>query len=646
MKRIAILFICFTSIVYSQKEKSEHTGQVTLEDLLLSTYDKDATASSLILKEHANYYFNEKKYYERITDYYFKKKIFKKNDSKNSEIEIPIRGAREIYDIKAYTYNLNDKNELVKTEVHKSQIFETQVNDNFKKINFSFPGVRNGSVLEYVFSIKTRYTGISDWYFQSNIPKVKSNFTGQIYLGNKQYNATLKGLLNLKTSNSSLQKKCYSKNGRKSDCLIVSYGMDSIPSYIQEKYATSYLNYISRIVFDSNYNYGIDSKEYRRLQWSLIDVSFQKGFSKLIKSQEKFFKRKIPKEIQLEKDKLKRAKQTFYFIQNHFISNAGTSDKLNIAKTFKNKIGNNFTINLSLLASLNAMKINNSLLFVSTRDNGFPSMLNPSLNDFNYIIVKITINGKDYFLDASNTFLFFGITPFKTLSGNARVMSLLKGGYWEKVRPYKNSFENVHVEVDVKNNEDITGNIKITHAGYSSIITKFLFDRLKREKYIASLEEADETIEINNFKIHGLENTSSKTEQVYHFNYENIEQELQDKLYINPFFYTNIKSNPFKLEERIYPVDFGYKQDYTYRAKINLPNGYELKTVPTPILLSLPNKAGRIIYTLKKSKNSVIVFFKIKITKTVFLSSEYEALKKFYAEIIKIQSTSITLEKK
>ncbi|MBL4642170.1 MAG: hypothetical protein JKY44_01125 [Flavobacteriaceae bacterium] len=645
MKRITILLICIASIVYSQKEKSELIGQVTLKDLKLTTYTKDSTASSIILKEHANYYFNEKKYYERITDYYFKKKIFKKNDSKNSEIEIPISGERELYDLKAYTYNLNEKNEIVKTEVRRSQFFETKVRDNFKKITFSFPEVQDGSVLEYVFSIKTRYRSISDWYFQSGIPKVKSNFTGQIYLGNRQYNATLKGLLTLKRSKSSLQKKCYSKNGRKSDCLIVQYGMDSIPSYIQEKYATSYLNYISRIVFDSNYNYGIDSKEYRSLQWSLINVSFQKSFSKLLKSKEKFFLRKIPQHIQNEKNKLERAKKIYYFIQKHFISNVDNPDKLNLNKTFKNRVGNNFTINLSLLASLNAMKINNSLLFVSTRDNGFPSKLNPSLNDFNYVIVKITINDKEYYLDASNKHLFFGITPFETLSGDARVMSLKKGGYWKKIVPYKNSFENVNLIVDIKNNDDISGEMKITSSGYKSTILKLIYDSLKKEKYIESIEEG-ENIEIDNFKINGLESTSTKTEQIYHFNYENTEQDLQDKMYINPFFYTGIKTNPFNLEERIYPVDFGFKQDYTYRAKIILPTGYSLNSIHKPILLSLPNKGGRVLFTIKNNTKHLIIFFKMKLNKTIFSTYEYEALKKFYAEIINIQSTIITLEKK
>ena len=45
-------------------------------------------------------------------------------------------------------------------------------------------------------------------------------------------------------------------------------------------------------------------------------------------------------------------------------------------------------------------------------------------------------------------------------------------------------------------------------------------------------------------------------------------------IYINPFIALQEKENPFKLEKREYPVDYGSPLEKMYICKISIPDGY------------------------------------------------------------------------
>ena len=43
------------------------------------------------------------------------------------------------------------------------------------------------------------------------------------------------------------------------------------------------------------------------------------------------------------------------------------------------------------------------------------------------------------------------------------------------------------------------------------------------------------------------------------------------KISLKPILIYRISNNPFKLKERLYPVDFGYKRSITQRINIEIP---------------------------------------------------------------------------
>jgi hypothetical protein len=120
---------------------------------------------------------------------------------------------------------------------------------------------------------------------------------------------------------------------------------------------------------------------------------------------------------------------------------------------------------------------------------------------------------------------------------------------------------------------------------------------------------------------------------------------INDLVYLNPMFLEQTKENPFKIEDRKYPVDFPYLMDRTYVAKITLPEGYSIHQIPKPLVIKLPNNAASYQYNINKQGNIMQLTCKFKINKNFFGVEEYPQLREFFNQIIKIESEPVVLKK-
>ena len=72
-----------------------------------------------------------------------------------------------------------------------------------------------------------------------------------------------------------------------------------------------------------------------------------------------------------------------------------------------------------------------------------------------------------------------------------------------------------------------------------------------------------------------------------------IEDAIKDNdIYLNPILIKFFTKNPFLREARNFPVDFGYPHSYEYSMTIDIPDNYEIATVPQNKTISLPNNQG------------------------------------------------------
>lgn len=650
MKKIAILLLSFITInSFSQKNKEYTFGELKNEELNLKIYNLDTIANALVLYESGYTDFKIKNDKVIISTRHYKKiKIFNREGYKHASFSIRLynnkTGFESVDAIKAITHN-----NLHKTFLSKSEIFEEKVNENWKEIKFTMPNLKEGSIVEVEYTIETPFKfNLTGWEFQSDIPKIFSQYKASIP-GNYYYNRKLNGYLKLKTNSSTIKKDCFSipGNAGSANCEEITYVMENIPAFEVEEYMTDKENFISKIKFElSEFLWFDGTKEKYTTTWEAVDREFKtdKNIGGQFKKN-KLFSDKLPTEIKLLNSDLEKAKAVYSFIQNHFTWNTkyGIFGNINLKEAFENKVGNVGEINISLINALKAAGLKGELILLSTRENGFPTKLHPVITDFNYIIAKVTIDNKTYLLDATNKLAPFGLLPFKCLNGFGRAMDFENESYWIDIVPVNTSKTNLSVSLKLNNDGTFNGKYKKESYGYQALFRREIILNKSNDAIISEFERNFNNLEVIDYKIENQTDFEKPLVEIINVLIKNDDNATTH--YLNPFFDEQFKENPFKQENRLYPIDFGYPKEYNVDFLLELPLNYTLKSFPESKAYALPKNSAKFILTMKNNEENIVALnSSIIIDKPVFNNFEYESLKILFKHIINSQKTDLIIK--
>lgn len=159
MKTKLLIFLLFTTFIYSQEYE---LGKVTIEELKETKHPKDtsAVAAFIFSKGKTSLQYQQGKGFLLVTEVENKIKIYKKEGYEwaNEEISLYIGGNEKetVSFSKAITYNLKD-GKIEKTKLGRDGEFEEKVNKFWTKGKISMPNVKEGSIIEYKYEIKSPY---------------------------------------------------------------------------------------------------------------------------------------------------------------------------------------------------------------------------------------------------------------------------------------------------------------------------------------------------------------------------------------------------------------------------------------------------------------------------------------------------------
>jgi len=84
-----------------------------------------------------------------------------------------------VYKIEGTTYNLDD-DKLTGTPLGKEDKFKKKIEGNLFEVDFTMPGVKEGSIIEYAYTIVSKVSVfLPVWHIQSQYPKLVSEY--QLY---------------------------------------------------------------------------------------------------------------------------------------------------------------------------------------------------------------------------------------------------------------------------------------------------------------------------------------------------------------------------------------------------------------------------------------------------------------------------------
>lgn len=659
-------FLTLVSIYTFSQEKSKiKFGDITVNDFAKKVYEIDSSAQAVVLADigSSNIEGNNKGWFSLVHKHFKRIHILNKNayDLANVSISLYTNGDEEeqLEKLKAVTYNLED-GKLVETKLDvKSNVFKDKIDKNLVVKKFTFPNVKEGSIIEYEYVHKSDFlTNLQPWEFQGSYPRLWSEynlalpeFLGYLFLtqGYKKYDIN-----DRKERSESFQvyetggteaSKRYDIRANVSDYRWV---MKNVPALKEENFTSTIDNYTSKIEFQlSEYRHPLTYKRLLGTWPNLAEDLMESEFFGLQVTKDNSWLKDII--TPLRKDGLSKtemAKRIFNYVRDNFTCtnhSRRTTDQT-IKNLVKSRNGNVAEINLLLTAMLRYENINADPVLLSTRSHGNTYSLYPILSQYNYVVSKTVVDGKTIYLDATEPFLGFGRLPLRCYNGPARLIN--------KDAPLIDFSADSLLETKVTsafvvNNEkgNLIGSIQQTPGYYESYSIRNRIKEKGKEQLQKDIKQAFITeIEISNFLMDSLDKTDEPLFIKYDFD---IKEEKADIIYLNPMFGEGYKENPFKSAERAYPVEMPYAFDETYNLQLDVPMGYVVDELPKSMIVKL-NEENEGLFEYRISHSGGIISFRsrVRINRAFFLPEEYEMLREFFNLVVKKQAEQIVFKKK
>lgn len=654
MKNLFFLFAFFYSTtLFAQDFEYLKLNQT---DLNFTKTKLDSNANAVVLREFGTAAVRFDDNYGNLFidfEYHIRIKILNKNGFENANIVIPLltNGDKEetIEDLRATTINYTN-GQMSLTELDKKKIFKEKRNKYVTLTKFTMPNLTEGSIIEYSYRLHSpRIFNFRSWEFQSNIPKLHSEYVAMIpALYN--YNVSLRGAQKLTSQNAELSKECLRIAGRSIDCSKMTYIMKDVPAFIEEDYMTAPSNFKSAINFElSDYITPTGSKKSFTKTWKDVDYELvdDKSFGSQIRRKD-IFKELLPDIIKNTTDPLSKAQAIFSYIKKNIKENGfiGIYSENTIKKALDTHSGNTADINLALVAALSAAELDAEAVILSTRENGSVNTLFPVITDFNYVIAKINIDGKPYLLDASEPLMPFGLLPLNCINGQGRVIPLKKPSYWYDLRASQKEATRYNLTGELGKDGKIKGVLTTYSIGYAAFNKRRrILNASSIAEFVEKLDESMPKIKILKHEIKNLDSLENPLTEIYDVEISAFQNMDQVPLFFNPFFIDRTTRNPFNLNERTYPVDLGSQSEQRISLSIKLPNDYNLADKPKELNIALPEGGGRFLCTTSLEDGLLVFNQLLQFNKPIYEPEEYLALKEFYSRIIQVQKTDIILKK-
>ena len=513
-----------------------------------------------------------------------------------------------VEDIKAVAFNM-ENGKVVKTTLKKSAIVKKKIDEQNYQVEFTVPGVKEGTVIEYEYNIHSQiFWELRDWYAQCEIPVVYAKL-----------DMNIPNYLIFNIEDHGIQRLTYT-------CTVGSlkYKVETDPLANPMWVNTNHYVYLGKNLMGmpkddyvwnaQDYWAGITAelKQYRLLgmtqmdyakTWEQIDEMILGSDDLGIHMYDHSPLQKELKEAGIEgiANLRERVAAVYKLVMGkvkwngkYELSPALTSE------TLKKGSGSNADINLLLMQSLHDVGLTAAPVLLRTRDLGQLPYNFPSVSKLStYIVGVIMPSGGNIYLDVSNKNGLPNMLPDVMLVERARLVQKGKKGEWVNLQNVSKSENTTSIEATLS---------------------------------------ADGTLS-------GKQTTNNKMGETVESAYNKKGQVTDGRISICPFPDKMIE-NPFTAETRKMPVEFPRISSDRTIINITLPEGYVVEGEPRNTTITTPDKGieGRVLTILTDGR--VQMSCQVSIKKISHSEKNYAELRQIFDMLSKYTSEPLTIKKK
>ncbi len=666
---LTIVAILYLNLTYSQ---NYDFGKVSKEELQEKYYPTDSSASAAILyrSENISFTFSQNDGFTQQKEIEMRIKIYDKEgfDWANKKVYLykGDRGNNErIKGLKGTTYNI-ENGKVSKDKLKNDGIFKEEASEFYEVTSFTLPNVKAGSVLEYKYTISSPLVRLDDIELQYGIPIKKIDVevsTPQFYRYNVRLNPkafylpsyTTTKRDKILTTTRKVENGSYVGSGvsrSKSETRyfenVVTLTEENIPSLKAESYSGNINNYKAKISLEYEARLNLDG---------IVEKSFASSWDGVAKNiyesnsfggqMEKFsfYKDDLNTITQGIDDDFQKAFLVERLVKSKvkWNGNYGKYAQKGIRSAYKDGEGNVADINLMVTSMLRSLGVNANPVLISTRNNGVP--LFPTREGFNYVICVVQSGDSYLLIDATERFSGNNVLPERVLNWQGRVISDNGTSRWINIKPNKKSTESTMLNVSLKDDFSANGKVRKSYSSYLAMSYRDKYTSLSKDDHIKSIESNKDGIEISELSFENDKDLSKPVKITYDYELSDGIDEVGDKLYFSPLLFLATKENPFKLEERIYPIDFVLPYQDKFLVNIMLPEGYKAESLPKSEAMAFKDGDAKFEYILEENDKFLQLKMKLEVNNPLVQPNDYKDFKAFFGKIVEKQAEQIVLTK-
>lgn len=599
---------------------------------------EDVTLNVLDVENHSSQLFTRVRY--RI-------KILKKSGFKYANIVIDYNSkGSKIKDIEGATYNLDANGKIQVSPLVSSDIYKTKNSKKDKTISFTFPDVREGSIIEYQYTWKNKDTYyIPSWYFQNAIPNALS-----VCKITRPYFCLFQRKI---TGDQPVLEDTVIDNSKAEEMQLVNYyAMKNVPAFEPEPFMSSYRDYKYRIDFitalrESKYEaYVRESNNIWQAdnQWLLRNYFFGGQFAEAIPGTKKF----IDSVKALKEVPAKIAAVYKYVKQKIRWNNYYFPLSREMKEVWEEGEGTSGEINLSILNLLRKCDVVCFPVLYSTRDHGKVDYSFNNISQFNTVNIAV-VNGKKFnLLDGTSPYLSYEAPPFNVVNRTGMLID------------YRNHTK-LNIDFDrILLRDSVKVYARIDSSGIiKGKIEKKYFDLAKSRRLEGGEQSEDEEENYKEDKKLRLSRTEIEIDSSQQFDKEN---ELlpfteistfhykvpytDDFYFLSPFLFSDLNQNPFSAKTRTTDIDFGASSSSSVEVEIELPQQIVAEELARDKVIFNSDSSIVFSYHNEIRNNHIYIHSNFAINHPIFERAAYPGIKAFFDSIYALLNNQIVLKRK
>ena len=665
---LLLLWTCFSTPISAQtsnfKKSNIKFGDVKAEDFSPVSYAVDTSAAAVVLADIGSSKFggNQKGGFSLSFKHLKRLRIMKKTAFNEGTISIYYFKSKDkeekIEDFEAVTYNL-ENGKVVSTVLDKGSFFKEKLNSHVLVKKFTFPNLKEGSIIEFQYTITDNFI-LRGWNFQGELPRIWSEYTVNVP-GSFDYVVTEQGSRPYDYKDSKITRQTFHvSEARNADIIggtdnysfdinvnTSSWGLQNIPGLKPEAYTSTIENYDQKIGFQLRSISWEEGKVENFMEsWEsfasklLRDPDFGEGLS----DRDNFNDPALNQLLKNAENDNAKAKIIYDYVRSNYSSSDHPDLWISkpLSQAMKDKSGNEADINLILTGFYRAYGLEADPVVLSTRDHGRVISTTPILDNFNYVITRVLVNGKYILLDASHSDMGFGKLSTNIYNDSARVINKSTIAIPLSAELLKEAKVTSVFITNDDNGSGFSGTYKSDLGYYESTDLRENIAGSSLKNYFKKIKASyPYDIKIENEAIDSLKRFDDPVSVNYEFSFT----PQTDVLYFSPLMSDQITENPFKSARREYPVEMPYHIDEMYVLNMDVPKGYKIDEMPKPSQVSLNGTDGSFEYSIIAQGDKLQLRTRIIISKTTFQNEDYNSIRDFYAYIVKKEAEPIVFKK-